>query len=462
MKTLVRDILILIIFFSVFPASAAELGYDSAMRDSILGRITGAAIPERTVNILRYGAKGDGIKDCRKAFGKAMDEATENAGIHIIVPAGEYYLQGPLNLRSNVCIELEEGAVLKFSSDPKHYPIVPTSWEGTYLHNYSPLIYGYGLHDVAIIGKGTIDGNAMTTFATWKAMQKPAQMRSRDMNHEGTDIAGRVFGEGDWLRPHLLQLYGCSRVTLEGIKIINSPFWCVHLLASENIICRSLRYDAKLVNNDGIDPESSRDILIEDIYFDNGDDNIAIKSGRDNDGWTAARPCENIVIRNCHFKGLHAVVIGSEMSGGVRNVFIENCDYSGYCKRGIYVKTNPDRGGFVRNLFVRDCRFDEVEDLFYITSKYAGEGLDNTHFSDIENIYVDGLSCNKASQAALVLQGTSRKPISSVIFDNINVGEAEIGVSFSDTKDVIVGECHIGGTVDVPTQVSSKDNLFGR
>lgn len=462
MKTLVRDILILVLFFGIFPASATGLDYDSAMRDSILSRITGAAIPERTVNILRYGAKGDGIKDCRKAFGKAMGEAAENGGIHIIVPAGEYYLQGPLNLRSNVCIELEEGAVLKFSPDPKHYPIVPTSWEGTYLNNYSPLIYGYGLHDVAIVGKGTIDGNAMTTFATWKARQKPAQMRSRDMNHAGTDIPGRVFGEGDWLRPHLLQLYGCSRVTLEGIKIINSPFWCVHLLESENIICRSLRYDAKLVNNDGIDPECSRDILIEDIYFDNGDDNIAIKSGRDNDGWIAARPCENIVIRNCHFKGLHAVVIGSEMSGGVRNVFIENCDYSGYCKRGIYVKTNPDRGGFVRNLFVRDCRFDEVEDLFYITSKYAGEGLDNTHFSDIENIYVDGLSCNKASKAALVLQGTRQKPISSVIFDNINVGEAEIGVSFSDTKDVIVGECHIGGTADVPTQISAKDNIFGR
>lgn len=460
---MIKDLLLSVaIIFGLFQVSATVLGYEAALRDSILSRITGAAMPERKVDILRYGAKGDGNKDCRKAFEKAMDEASAGGGVHIVVPAGVYYMQGPLNLRSNVCIELEEGAVLKFSPDPKHYPIVPTSWEGTYLHNYSPLIYGYGVHDVAIIGEGTIDGNAMTTFATWKSRQKPAQMRSRDMNHAGTDVDRRVFGDGDWLRPHLLQLYGCSRVTLEGVSIINSPFWCVHLLRSENIICRALRYDAKLVNNDGIDPESSRDILIEDIHFDNGDDNIAIKSGRDNDGWTSAVPCENIVIRNCHFKGLHAVVIGSEMSAGVRNVFIEDCDYAGYCKRGIYVKTNPDRGGFVRNLFVHDCRFDEVEDLFYITSKYAGEGLDNTHFSDIGDIYVDGLSCNKASKAALVLQGTRQKPISSVVFDNINVGEAEIGVSFSDTRDVTVGECHIGGTVDVPTQISAKDNIFGR
>ena len=139
-------------------------------------------------------------------------------------------------------------------------------------------------------------------------------------------------------------------------------------------IAENFLENAKLVNNDGIDPESSRNILIEDVHFNNGDDNIAIKSGRDNDGRNTAIPSENIVIRRCHFKGLHAVVIGSEMSGGVRNVFVEDCDYAGYCKRGIYIKTNPDRGGFIRNIFVKNCQFGEVEDLFYATSMYAGEG----------------------------------------------------------------------------------------
>lgn len=152
----------------------------------------------------------------------------------------------------------------------------------------------------------------------------------------------------------------------------------MHLLKSENIICRGLRYDAKLVNNDGIDPECSRNILIEDIEFNNGDDNVAIKSGRDNDGWTHGSPSENIVIRNCRFKGLHAVVIGSEMSAGVRNVFVENCTYGGYCKRGIYIKTNPDRGGFVNNLYVKNCEFDEVEDLFMLRRCMPAKDLTTT------------------------------------------------------------------------------------
>ena len=154
--------------------------------------------------------------------------------------------------------------------------------------------------------------------------------------------------------------------------------------------------------------------------------------------------------------------VNIEMSGGVRNVFVEDCDYAGYCKRGIYIKTNPDRGGFVKNLYVRNCVFDEVEDLFYVTSKYAGEGLDNNHFSVIENLVVDGLKCRKVSKAALVLQGTSEQPVTNVRFDNIEVGEAKTGISFSDTRNVGMGECHIGGKVDVPTQVTSKDNLFNR
>ena len=135
-------------------------------------------------------------------------------------------------------------------------------------------------YDVAIIGEGTIDGNAMTTFAQWRPKQKFDKDLSRKMNHEEVALKDRQFGKGHWLRPQLLQLYNCQGVTIEGVKITNSPFWCVHLLKSENIICRNLRYDAKLVNNDGIDPECSRNVLIEGVEFNNGDDNVAIKSGR--------------------------------------------------------------------------------------------------------------------------------------------------------------------------------------
>lgn len=387
------------------------------LRDSILTNISGARIAEKTLLISRLEAKNDGKTDCRAAFAKTIRKASAMKGAKIVVPAGTYYIKGPIVLAS---------------------------------------------HDVAIIGEGTIDGNAMTTFAQWRPKQKLDKDLSRKMNHEEVALKERQFGKGHWLRPQLLQLYNCQGVTIEGVKITNSPFWCVHLLKSENIICRNLRYDAKLVNNDGIDPECSRNVLIEGVEFNNGDDNVAIKSGRDNDGWNAKMPSENIIIRNCHFKGLHAVVIGSEMSAGVRNVIVEDCDYAGYCKRGIFIKTNPDRGGFVENVYVKNCSFDEVEDLFYVTSRYAGEGQDNHYFSTIRNIFIDGLKCNNVKQAALVFQGTQAKPVFNVMFNNVDVAKAKIGLSFENALDVTIGSNHIGGKVGTPTTVTPHDNLFGK
>ena len=462
-------ILCLSIFSS--PAIFAENQADShstaieqrrvSLRDSILAQISGAQMPEKVLHISSFGAKADGKSDCRLAFAKAIKKASHlKDGGKIIVPEGTYYIKGPIVLASNICIELKKGAVLKFAPEEKYYPIVSTSWEGTFLYNYSPFIYGHGVHDVAIVGEGTIDGNAMTTFAQWRSKQKKAQQLSRQMNHGETPLTERKFGDGHWLRPQLIQLYDSKGITLEGVKIINSPFWCVHLLKSENIICRNLRYDAKLVNNDGIDPECSHNILIEGVAFDNGDDNVAIKSGRDNDGWNVHSPSENIIIRNCHFKGLHAVVIGSEMSSGVRNVFVEDCDYAGYCKRGIFVKTNPDRGGFVENLFVKNCKFGNVEDLFYVTSRYAGEGLQNHHFSTIKNIFVDGLSCKQVNEAALVLQGTEAKPIENVMFNHVAVDKAKTGISFENVLGINMGDCYIGDKVGTPTQITAKDKIF--
>lgn len=423
-----------------------------ARRDSILGLISGAAVPSDSILITDFGAKGDGKKDSKKAFDRAMKAAAKRGGARIVVPEGVYLVKGPIHFVSNVCLDVRRGATIKFSPEPEFYlPVVETSWEGTMLKNYSPFIYGRGLHDVSIVGEGTIDGNASTTFSTWKSKQRKGQARSREMNHNETPAAERIFGESWWLRPQLIQFYDCKNVTLSGVFITNSPFWCVHLLKSENIICRGLRYDAKLVNNDGIDPEYSRNILIEDISFNNGDDNVAIKCGRDNDGWKVGVPSENIIIRNCRFKGLHAVVIGSEMSAGVRNVFVENCTFGGYCKRGIYIKTNPDRGGFVSDLYVKNCEFDEVEDLFYATSMYAGEGLDNDKYTRVDNIFVDGMRCRKASKAGLVLQGTEAEPIRNVVFSNVEIGAAENAISFDNTEGVEMINCHIGGRAGVPS-----------
>lgn len=442
---------------------ALALDYPAATRDSILRHITGASMPTRVIDLTRLGAKTDGKTDARPAMIKALRQARKWGRARIVLSGGVFLMCGPIHLVDGVCLDIREGATLRFSPEPRFYlPTVATSWEGTFLNNYSPMIYGRNLHDVSIVGKGLIDGNCAATFATWRARQKEGQTLSRRMNHEERPLAERNFGEGHWLRPQLIQLFGCRNVTIEGVKIINSPFWCIHLLQSENVICRGLRYDAKLVNNDGIDPESSRNVLIEDVSFDNGDDNVAIKSGRDNDGWTHAHPSENIIIRRCRFKGLHAVVIGSEMSGGVRNVFVEDCDFAGYCKRGLYIKTNPDRGGYVKNIYMKDCRFDEVEDLIYVTSMYAGEGLGSRHFSEVEHLLVDGVSCRKARAAGIVLQGTKAKPIRDVTIRRVEIGEVKNAVSIDDAVQVTLEDCHLGGKAGVPTQVTDGDRLFER
>jgi polygalacturonase len=436
------------------------LAQESA-RDSILNLITGAQMPTRTASITAFGARGDGRTDCKPAFDKAMKRAAKLGGLHITVPAGEYLLNGPIHMVSNVCIDLAEGATLKFSAEPSHYlPLVKTSWEGTFLQNYSPFIYAYEAENVSIIGSGTIDGNAADSFARWRELQRPGRDRSRDMNHAQTPVADRNFGEGYYLRPQLIQFFRCRGVTVSGVFITQSPFWCVHLLDSENIICRGLRYDSKFENNDGIDPEYARNVLIEDIDFNNGDDNVAIKCGRDDDGRATARPTSGIIIRNCRFKGLHGVVLGSEMSAGIEHVYIENCTYGGYCKRGIYMKTNPDRGGFIRNIYVNNCHFDEVEDLFYITSKYAGEGQDNHFYTDIHDIYVTDLTCRKARHNAVVLQGTPQQPIRRVQLTRVNADEAGVGLSMSATAEVLFTDCNLGGYVDVPTVITDNDGIF--
>lgn len=455
------------------------MAYEAAVQarhDSILSLITGctpsASQPVRSITT--FGAKGDGHKDCKPAFDKAMRAAAKSkTGLHIMVPAGEWLVKGPIHLVSHVTLELEEGAHLMFSPDPAHYlPLVQTSWEGSFCQNLSPMIYGIGLEEVAIIGRGTIDGNCPETFPTWRKDQKPAQQALRAQDHDDTPIAERNYGIDDKLRPHLLQLFGCRNVTIEGVFITNSPFWCVHLLKCENVICRGLRYDAKLVNNDGIDPEMSRNLLIEGVEFNNGDDNVAIKAGRDNDGWRNGsldaqdplyEPCpsENIIIRNCRFKGLHGLVIGSEMSAGVRNVFVEDCVASGYCKRALYVKSNPNRGGFVHDIYFQNCEFDEVEDMFYITSMYAGEGQDDDHFSSIHDIHIKDVSARKARNAAVVLQGTAALPLYNISFENFSVEEAKVGFSSMNTLDVNLRNCNIGGRIDgAPSQVTKKDGLF--
>lgn len=427
-------------------------------RDQILQTIVPPPISDSVLNLQDFGALGDSLTDNKPAFDSVIEKCKALGGGRIVVSPGIYLVNGPIHLISNVTLDLQKGAKLVFGSNPDNYlPAVLTSWEGTFLYNYSPFIYAYQAKNVAIIGEGIIDGNAKDTFSTWHAKQKPSQMLSRKMNHEDTPVEERIFGSGHYLRPHLVQFFECKNILIEDVTLANSPFWCVHLLKSENITARRVKFDAFNKNNDGFDPEYSKNILIEDIDFNNADDNVAIKAGRDHEGRKTGITSENIIIRNCRFKGLHGVVIGSEMSAGVQNVFVEDCTFGGYCKRGIYLKSNPDRGGFIRDIYVNNVEFGEVEDCFFITSYYHGEG--SGHETDIRDIFVDNLRCHKVHNAALVIQGYPTKKVSDIHFSNIQIDTAKTAISFTNTENIVFNNIIIGDEVEVPSHANSHTVL---
>lgn len=428
--------------------------FPTATVDSIVKRIQLPIITSYRINVLTLGAKGDSITNNKKAFDKAMALCKKNNGGTIIVPKGIYKINGPIHFVSNVNLRIEKGAKIKFSDNPKDYlPMVLTSWEGTMLYNYSPLIYANNCENISISGEGTIDGEGGKIWKTFKAKEGSGKNLSREMNHNNIPLKERKFGEGYFLRPQMIQFLNCKKVLVENVRIENSPFWCLHLLKSESITIRGISYKSLNHNNDGIDPEYSKNVLIENVTFNNGDDNVAIKAGRDHEGRAnTGMPSENIVIRNCNFKGLHGVVIGSEMSAGVKNVFVENCKTIGYLKRGIYLKTNADRGGFIKNIFFRNIQLNEVEDCIYITSNYHGEG--KGFQSDISNLYFSKIICNKASESGIVIQGFPDKKIRNISFNNIEIKSAKNALSNENAENVLMTDVFIGQKATVPTAVS--------
>ncbi|MBN1927186.1 MAG: glycoside hydrolase family 28 protein [Prolixibacteraceae bacterium] len=450
-----RPIITLLFIASLFCTSCNEKNnlkeLDKATTaESILENISEAVIPDFILKFDEVGGVGDSLTDNHDAFKTAIETIAEKGGGSLIVPPGNYLINGPIHLTSNLNLHLDEGVRLFFGSNPDDYlPVVKTSWEGTFLYNYSPFIYARDCSNISITGKGTIDGEASETWGTWHTKQKADQLLSREMNHNGTPIEERVFGSGHYLRPHLIQFFDCKNIKVEGVSIEDSPFWCLHLLRCENVIVRGVRYNAFNRNNDGIDPEYTRNVLIENVHFNNSDDNVAIKAGRDDEGRASKVGSENIVVRNCHFKGLHALVIGSEMSAGVKNVFVYDCDYAGYLKRGIYLKSNPDRGGFIRNVFLKNIDFGDVEDCIYITSYYHNEG--EGHSTEIKDIYFEDITCKSASGTGIVIQGFPEKKISDVYFSNITIGSAVNAISMTDTENIVFSNLLIGELATTPS-----------
>ena len=304
----------------------------------ILARIVPPKFPKKDFEITKYGALADGKTLATDAIKKAIDECSGKGGGRVVIPAGTF-LTGAVHLKSNVNLYLAKGATLKFSMNPQDYlPIVKTRWEGMDLMHLSPFIYAYEQENIAVTGEGTLDGQGKSFFWKWHGnpkyggnpdvlSQKPARARLYEMMEKGVPVEQRIFGgEKDYLRPQFIQPYKCKNVLIEGVTIVDSPMWEIHPLLCENVTVRKVHINSHGPNNDGCDPESCKDVLIEDCYFDTGDDCIAIKSGRNEDGRKANVPTENVIVRGCQMRDGHGgITIGSEISGGVRNVFGENC-----------------------------------------------------------------------------------------------------------------------------------------
>ena len=434
--TFVPEKVLLVVFFLgllVGPACRVNAGWEQV--PEILSRIYAPQFPERDFYITDYGAVGDGQTDCTEAFKKAILTAHEAGGGRVLVGAGSF-LTGAIYLKSNVNLHVSEGAVVKFSVDPNRYlPAVYTRFEGVECMNYSPLIYAYEQENIAITGKGTLDGQASDeNWWRWKGIQADDVNTLRNQGEAGAPVDKRVFGAGKKLRPNMIQPYKCKNVLIEGLTIRNSPMWHIHPALSTNVIVRNVKVIGHGPNNDGCNPESSEDVLIEGCYFDTGDDCIAIKSGRNNDGRRVDVPSENIIIRDCEMKDGHGgVVIGSETTGGVRNIFAESCTMdSPNLERALRIKTNSVRGGIIENIYLRNITIGQVAEAVLKINFYYGEGDTGDYPPTVRNINLEDVT-SKKSRYALSIRAYDRSPATDIClknctFDNVKESNVLVGV----------------------------------
>lgn len=304
---------------------------------------------------------------------------------------------------------------------------------------YSPLVYAFEQTNIAITGAGTLDGQAnRTTWWPWKGSnfssvdwgipgvptQEAARNRLMQDMENNVPVAQRQYAEGAYLRPVFMQPYLCTNVLIEGITITNAPFWLLNPVCCENVTIDGVTFASMGPNSDGCDPESCKNVVIKNCQFETGDDCIAIKSGRNADGRRLNIPSENILISNCKMRHGHGgVVIGSEISGGVRNVFVDNCEMSSpELERGIRIKTNSVRGGLIENFFIRDITIGEVQTAIVIDFEYE-EGDTGQFTPSVRNIDIRNLTCQKAQQVFQV-RGYQRSPIQNLHFTNCHFKEA--------------------------------------
>lgn len=438
-------------------AQAQENGYDKYFTDLPFGMdvVKAPQIPDGEVCLTDYGAVGDGTTLCSDAFAKALAALEARGGGRLRVPQG-VWLTGPVTLVSNVDLHLEHGAIILFSGDMSLYPQTETIYEGGRRTRCQSPITGMGLTNVAITGNGVIDGNGVC----WRPLKKEKVTESQWRSITG---GGGVFPrETMWypseervnLRPVMVHLESCRNVLLKGVVFRNSPAWNIHPLMCENLIVDGItaQNPSYAQNGDAIDVESCRNVLIVNSTFDAGDDCICIKSGKDEEGRRRGMPSENVVVNGCTvYSGHGGFVVGSEMSGGVKNVSVSNCQFIG-TDVGLRFKSCRGRGGVVSNIFISDiAMLNILGDAITFDLYYGGKSVietmeDGTRVNNIAPMPVDEttpqfrditikrVTCHGARRA-MFFNGLPEMPIENIFMEDVNI-VADQDADFFNCKNV--------------------------
>ncbi|MEO3753134.1 glycoside hydrolase family 28 protein [Streptomyces sp. B6B3] len=404
--------------------------------DAIAARVRPPRFPDREFPITAHGAVGDGRTDCTAAIRAAIENCAAAGGGHVTVPPGRY-ATGAIRLRSGVDLHLAAGATLAFSRDPAAYlPPVLTRFQGVETYGYSPLVYAHGERDIAVTGEGVLDGRADEThWWTWSGQEefgwRPGMPQQEDdwpdlwrQAERGDPVEQRVYATGRHFRPNFLETYDCRNVFIEGVTFVRSPMWVMHPVLCENVLVQNVTVDSIGPNNDGCDPESCRDVVIRGCTFNAGDDCIAIKSGREADGRRVNVPSENILIEDCEMRHRYgAITLGSDMTGGIRNVFARRCRIGGPgLYFGLYIKTNSVRGGFAENIQLDDLTVTHLTKEFVTCDFYRGEGDTGGYPPRVTKIGVRNATVGRARRAVLA-QGYPHAPIRDLTLADCAFGE---------------------------------------
>ncbi len=370
----------------------------------------------------QFGGVADGRTLATVPIARAIRAASRAPGGGTVVLNDGVWLTGPIHLQSNVELHVADDTIVRFAHDPAlYFPPVLTRMEGNELMGISPFIYAYGAENIAITGSGVLDGQAGPDhWWHWARRQSGARKSSgarlRRLAEENVPVARRIFGPDATIRPQFIQPYRCHNVLIEGVTILRSPMWEIHPVECSNVTVRRVTISSHGPNNDGCDPESCRDVLIEDCLFDTGDDCIAIKSGRNADGRRLGVPSENIIVAGCTMADGHGgVTLGSEITGGVRNVFVERCRMdSPNLNTALRFKNNAARGGRLENIHVRDVTVGQVARAAITIDYNYGEGAKGDFTPVFDTLSIERLLVGRC-QRMLDLQGFVGAPIRNIL-----------------------------------------------